>query len=247
MFNRRNLEAFARLNPTRGMRVQARVSAEGPAEILLYDVIGEWGVRARDFAAALAGLRGQDVRVRINSPGGDAFDGMAMYELLRQHDGATEARVDALSASAASYLMLGADRVTIAENAMVMIHKAWGLSVGNADDMRALAAVLDRMDAQQANIFATETGKPEVEIMAALAAETWFNAHEAIDFGLADGIVEASSAKAALPTGMFARAPASLVTSPATEAASPPIEDAATRDRAASMRRRLNLARLAAG
>lgn len=246
VFNRRNLEAFAKLNPSRGLRVEARAAADGAAEIFLYDAIGDWGVSAADFAVALSALKGQAVRIRINSPGGDAFAGMAMYELIRQHDGEVEARVDALAASAASYLMLGASRVTLAENATVMIHKAWGMTIGNADEMRATAAILDRLDGQQAQIFSSETGKSIDEIMAALAAETWFTAQEAVDFGIADAIVEPSKAKAALPEGMFAKAPAILVASSISEPASPTIEDTSARDRAIAMRRRLNLARIRA-
>lgn len=174
---------------TAAPKMEVRAVADGSAEILLYDEIGYWGVTAKDFAATLAGITSPSITVRINSPGGDVFDGLAMYNSLKAHPAAINTVVDGLAASAASFIMLAGDTVTMAENSLVMIHKAWALGIGNADDMTALSSVLSKIDGQIAGMYAAKNGKSVDENLAAMAAETWMTSAEAKEFGLVDAVL----------------------------------------------------------
>ena len=111
-------------------------------DLWLYDEIGPWGTTASDVAAALAGLAPTDrVTLRINSPGGDVFDGLAIYNLLRGHPGGVDVVVDGLAASAASFIAMAGSSVTMLAHTRMMIHDAIGFAFGNAADMRELAAL----------------------------------------------------------------------------------------------------------
>jgi ATP-dependent Clp endopeptidase proteolytic subunit ClpP len=168
------------------------------AEILLYDEIGYWGVTAQDFVTQLAQITAGTINVRINSPGGDVFDGLAIYQALKSHPATINTFVDGWAASAASFIALAGDTVTMGENAFMMIHKAWGVGVGNATDMRDLANTLDKIDGQLASIYAKKTGKSAAEMLALMAGEsdgTWFTAAEAKAIGLADAVDAESAAE----------------------------------------------------
>lgn len=169
--------------------LEVRAAADGSAEILLYDEIGYWGVTAKNFAATLAGIDASSITVRINSPGGDVFDGLAIYNSLKAHPANINTVVEGLAASAASFIMLAGDNVTMAENSLVMIHKAWAFGIGNADDMTALAGTLSKIDGQIAGMYSAKNGKGSDENLAAMAAETWMTSAEAMEFGLVDSIV----------------------------------------------------------
>jgi ATP-dependent Clp protease, protease subunit len=170
-------------------KMEVKAAADGSTEILLYDEIGYWGVTAKDFAGVLAGITSPSITVRINSPGGDVFDGLAMYNSLKSHPAAINTVVEGLAASAASFIMLAGDTVTMAENSLVMIHKAWAMGIGNADDMTSLAGVLGKIDGQIAGMYSAKNGKSAEDNLAAMAAETWMTSAEAKEFGLVDSIV----------------------------------------------------------
>lgn len=170
-------------------KLEVRAAADGSTEILLYDEIGYWGVNAKDFAGVLAGITSPSITVRINSPGGDVFDGLAMYNSLKSHPATINTVVEGLAASAASFIMLAGDTVTMAENSLVMIHKAWAMGIGNADDMTALSGVLSKIDGQIAGMYSAKNGKSVEDNLAAMADETWMTSAEAKDFGLVDSIV----------------------------------------------------------
>jgi ATP-dependent Clp endopeptidase proteolytic subunit ClpP len=176
--------------PKGSPKLEVKASADGmSAEILIMDEIGYWGITAKAFATALAGITASTINVRISSPGGDVFDGLAIYNALKAHPATINTVVEGLAASAASFIMLAGDTVTMAENSMAMVHNAWGLGVGNASDMRALAGVLDKIDGQIAGMYAAKSGKTLADCQAAMAAETWFTASEAKDFGLIDSVI----------------------------------------------------------
>lgn len=170
-------------------KLKVRAAADGSAEILLYDEIGYWGVTAKDFAGVLAGITAPSITVRINSPGGDVFDGLAMYNSLKAHPATINTVVDGLAASAASFIALAGDTVTMAENSLMMIHKAWAMGIGNADDMTALAGTLDKIDGQIAGMYSAKNGKSVEDNLSAMADETWMTSAEAREFGLVDSIV----------------------------------------------------------
>lgn len=170
--------------------IQNKAASE-PVEILIYDQIGkDWfsndGVSAKEFAEALAAIpKSRDIVVGINSPGGNVWDGLAIYHQLKARGDKVRTRVDGVAASIASVIAL-AGKLTMPANALMMIHRAWGIAVGNAADMLKLADDLAKHDGIIANIYSQKNGKPQSENMAAMEAETWFNGSEAKLFGLAD-------------------------------------------------------------
>ncbi|MDB6061553.1 MAG: peptidase [Verrucomicrobiaceae bacterium] len=174
----------------RNFRVE---NAGDEATIYLYDVIGgDWfgGISAKDFAAELTGITANTIHLRINSPGGDVFEGRAMATALQQHPAKIIAHVDALAASSASWIALAADEVEIADGAFFMIHNSWTLAMGDKKSMSDTAALLERLDETFVADYAKRTGKTENEIRAWMDAETWFGAQESIENGFADRIAE---------------------------------------------------------
>lgn len=172
------------------------------ATIRLYDPIDSWGdiwgVSAKDFTAALDDLPDdvEEIRLHVNSPGGDVFDGIAILNALRAHAARVVAVVDGIAASAASFVAAGADELVMARNSELMIHDAWGLCVGNAADMVAMAEMLDHTSDNIASIYAEKSGTDVAEWRAAMSAETWYSAEEAVAAGLADRVDTKKSADA---------------------------------------------------
>jgi ATP-dependent protease ClpP protease subunit len=173
----------------------ARAETGDAAVIRIFGDIGEswWGdsVSAAQFAADLDEIgEVKALEVRLNSPGGDMFDGVAIYNTLRNHPARVTAYVDGLAASAASVVAMGADEVVMGTGTQLMIHDAWALSVGNADEMRAQAAVMDQLSDSMADIYADRTGGAAAEWRDTMRAESWFGADEAVEAGLADRVVK---------------------------------------------------------
>lgn len=169
---------------------------QGPTtDIYLYDAIGEWGVSAQDFINALRGVVTGTITMYVNCEGGEVFDGLAIYEALRRHPAAVTAFVDGIAASAASFIVMAADRVIMAQHAKMMIHDAHGLAMGNARDMRSMADLLDSLSDTIADIYAERSGKTREDWRAAMqAAEggpdgTWYDAKAAVKAKLADELV----------------------------------------------------------
>lgn len=174
-------------------REPAKIRAEdGDATLYLYDVIDPyWGVGAAEFNKALAGLSGQKVTLRVNSPGGDVFDGRAMAAAIAQH-GNVHAVIEGLAASAATYVTAACATVSIAAGSFYMIHEAWTMAYGNKGDLIQTAALLGKIDESIVADYAKKTGKSNDEIIAWMAAETWFTADEAVANGFVDSISEAA-------------------------------------------------------
>jgi ATP-dependent Clp protease protease subunit len=172
-----------------------QVKAEGDeALIYLYDIIDPWwGVSAKDFVAALNGISAPVIHLHINSPGGDVFDARAMAAAIDAHKSKVVAHIDGLAASAATYVALAADEVEMVEGSFFMIHKAWTIALGNADEMLQMASVLEKIDGAIASDYAKKTGKPKSELLDLMAAETWYSADEAKAAGFADRITGAPS------------------------------------------------------
>ncbi|HHI4996242.1 TPA: ClpP-like prohead protease/major capsid protein fusion protein [Vibrio parahaemolyticus] len=168
-------------------------------EIYIYDEIGAWGITAQQFARDLKS-RG-DVRnivLRIHSPGGDVFEGMAIYNLLNQHPAYITVYIDGLAASMASVIAMVGDMVIIPANAAIMVHKPWGIQGGDADDMRRYADLLDKVEDSLVSAYTKKTGKTADEIKTLLDAETWMFGQEAVDMGFADTVAEPLQAAACL-------------------------------------------------
>jgi len=179
-------------------------AAEGDdaASISIYDFIGEdpWsggGWTAKRVAGLLRSFGSRDVAVAINSPGGDVFEGIAIYNLLREHKGAINVKVMGLAASAASLIAMAGDDIRMGDGAMMMVHNAWGIALGNRHDMRAAADVLEPIDDAMAGIYAARSGQDRKKVGKMLDDETWMSAAQAVDFGFANGVMDAAKAPSA--------------------------------------------------
>jgi ATP-dependent protease ClpP protease subunit len=185
--------AVARWNPA----IRA-ASSEGTVAIDVLDFIGpeEWGgVSAKTVSRALAATNGGDVVVNINSPGGDMFEGIAIYNVLRLHAGRVTVRVLGLAASAASIVAMAGDRIEIGHAAFMMIHNVWVLAMGNRNDLREIADWIEPFDEALVALYATRTGKGKKAIEAMMNAETWFGGDAAIEDGFADALLPADLVK----------------------------------------------------
>lgn len=216
------LLALYRANRGKGEGLRALVDA-GEPRLMVYDMIvssdsdAEWlgGCSAESFVRALQEMSAPRVHVHINSPGGDVFAGMAMANAMRAYPGEIVCHVDGVAASAAGFLVASAARTVMALGAMIMVHKSWTIAFGNSDDMLHTAGVLEKADAQQIALF--QTKNPDYDWQAALAAETWFDAAEAVAIGLATEREEAAPAMAlAFDLSAFERAPQLPQAAPAT-------------------------------
>ena len=168
----------------------------GPATIRIYEEIGVWGVTEEEFAQELAGVTADEIEVQISSPGGDVFSGIAIYNALRAHPARVTTRVDSLAASIASVIVQAGDHRVMLKHSQQMIHTAWGLVIGTADDMRQMAELLDRQTDVIAGIYADRGGRAKTAMRKLMDAETWFTDREAVDAGLADEIVDPANSKA---------------------------------------------------
>lgn len=177
------------------MKVIANKSKKS-AEIYLYEDIGAgWfgGISSKEFSDILKDL-GSDVSqidLRINSPGGSVFEGVAIYNLLVSHEANVTAHIDGLAASIASIVAMSGNEILMAENAMMMIHDPWGMAIGSAADMRKEADTLETVRDTLVNTYAKRTGAGEEIISELMTEETWMNAEEAVDRGFADEMSEA--------------------------------------------------------
>ena len=168
-----------------------------PAVLSIFDDIGAFGVSAKSFLNDLASAQGDSVRVEINSPGGDVFAGLAIYNGLRNSGKKVNVRVLGLAASAASLVAMAGDTIEMPENSFMMVHNPWGFAMGGASDMRDTADMLDKLGVSLASTYAKRTGKSAEEIAALLDAETWMSAAEAVDAGFATAVISEVPVKAA--------------------------------------------------
>ncbi|MEC9346076.1 MAG: head maturation protease, ClpP-related [Pseudomonadota bacterium] len=201
----------ARPFQARGTRFDVRAAAEDVTDIELYDEISWWGVTAKDFRARLAGVKTSRIRLAINSPGGDVYDGIAIYNDLLAHPAEVEVVVTGLAASAASVIAMAGDRITMAANAFLMIHNSWGITVGNRSDHIETADLLGMIDGAMAKTYAARSGQDVDKMASLMAAETWLDAEGALALGLADRITgEGEAAQAAFDLSRFTNVPGAL-------------------------------------
>jgi len=188
-------------------------ATEESADVFIYDVVGDsWiGTDAGTFVKQLNALKTKRINLRINSPGGSVFDGMAIYNALARHSAEVTSYIDGLAASIASVIALAGKKVVIAENAMMMIHNPWSYAAGNSEELRKVADVLDQIKETIINTYATRTGLKRDEIAKMMDDETWFTAEEAIAKKLADESTTGVRAAAQFDLSIFgyAKAPTS--------------------------------------
>lgn len=232
----------------------AAKSGADEAEVFLYDSIvddqetADWfgGVAPEAFVKELRALNVGTIHLRINSPGGSVFAARAMEQALRDHKARVVVHIDGLAASAATFIAMAGDEVVMGAGAMFMIHKAWTLAYGNADDLLQTAGLLEKIDGTLASTYAARTGKPVADIQQWMADETWFTAQEAVDAGFADRIAEdAPKASAQWNLAAYGKAPAEPV-QPDPKPNNQPPADGAQRIDAGAYQRRLSVAALPA-
>lgn len=173
---------------------EIRNAAADEAELLIYDEIDSWwGVAAADVISELATITAPSLRVRVNSPGGSVFEGLAIANALRSHPANVTVQVDGLAASIASVIALAGDRLVMMPNSMLMIHDASGLCIGDSTDMQQMGAVLDKISDNIAGAYAAKAGGDTAAWRDVMRAETWYLPDEAVEAGLADEAIVAAA------------------------------------------------------
>lgn len=222
-----------------GLALRPRAEASAPAELMIYGRIGGggWfseGISAADVAALLKEAGPGAVNVRINSPGGDVFDGVAIHSLLARHPGTVTSYVDGIAASAASFIMLAGDRIVAARNGFVMIHDAMTVTYGNGDTHRASGELLDKVSDNIADMYAERAGEDAEHWRNLMTVNgedgTWYTGQEAMDAGLVDEITtgrgeDDDDEVAALLSGWSAILPANILAN--LKLPTEPVEEAA--------------------
>lgn len=178
--------------PAQKLRAEAPGAVKGTtATLRLYDPIdsygGEFGVSAKEFAKVIDSLDASvnEIHLRINSPGGEVFDGIAIANTLRNHSAKVVAHIDGIAASAASVVAMAGDRIRVGSNALVMIHNPMAGVMGGAADLRAAADLLDKVRGQILDAYARHSKAGAEQLGAWMDAETWFTGAEAVEAGLA--------------------------------------------------------------
>ncbi|HAF38249.1 MAG TPA: peptidase [Gammaproteobacteria bacterium] len=188
-------------------------AGDEPDTITIYDMIGAdpWtggGFTAKRMNAALRSIGAKDVTVQINSPGGDVFEGLAIYNELAQHKGAVNIEIMGIAASAASFIAMAGDDIKMGLGTFLMIHNAWGVVIGNRNDMTEAAAMLEKIDGAMMDIYEARTDLSRAEIEKYMNAETFFTASDAVEKGFADHVTDKpvkDDAKAGLPAEITAK------------------------------------------
>lgn len=173
------------------------------ADVFIYDEIGYMGVTASDFAREIAALDVDTIHLKINSPGGECFDGIAIHNAIKNHPATVNVTVDALAASAASFIAMAGDTVHMARGSQMMIHNAHGLIIGDEDDAEALTARLRTIGDTVASFYSERAGGDIAQWRAVMKAETWYTGEEAVAAGLADTFDDPPKAAAKTPAPMW--------------------------------------------
>lgn len=179
----------------RWAELPSAAASDNPAEISIFDQIGEtWdggGFTPKKMAAILRNIGERPVSIAINSPGGDMFDGIAIYNQLAEHPAEVSVKIVGLAASAASVVAMAGDKIAIGQGSFLMIHNAWGAVIGNRHDFIAAAALFEPFDKAMAGIYAARTGMKAADVAAMMDAETWIPADTAVEKGFATEVMPA--------------------------------------------------------
>lgn len=185
-------------------------AAAEEATVYVYDYIGMFGVEAEAFVRELRAVTAPTIHLRINSPGGNVFDAMAIRTALREHPSTVISHIDGLAASAATLLPPDGGEVRMTSGAMWMIHNPWMLAMGDAAELRKTADLLDKAAGSMAGVYARRTGMKLDAVREAMDTETWYTAEEAEEAGFVDQVESGEPADAAFDLSVFNRVPAEL-------------------------------------
>lgn len=209
--NQKNAEAVSRfwgkpLDRPEWYKIEA--SANDQAEILVYDVIGWPYNDAGDLVRYVNSLGDKDILVRLNTPGGDVFDGMAIFNSLANHKGKVTIRIEALAASMGSVLAMAGKEIQAYSNTMMMIHDPWIYTAGNQYELREMADLLEKISGNMLDVYAGRSKIGKREMKEIMKAETWYTAKEAKEKGFINTILETGkAAKAQFDLTMYTNAP----------------------------------------
>lgn len=163
----------------------------GEVECYIYDAIGMFGISAKSFVDELARFKDtRTINLHINSPGGDVYDGLAIYNYLNRHAATIKVTIDGIAASMGSVIAMSGDEINIPENAFLMVHQPWSVVAGDSKDLDAASEVLSKIGDSIANIYATRTKMPVADVRALMDAETYLTGTEAVAKGFADKLEE---------------------------------------------------------
>jgi len=195
--------------------IEVKAAADESAEVRIYDSIGsgffEDGVTAKAFADALSGMsKVKTINVRINSPGGAVFEGLAIYNTLKNHPAKKIVHVDGMAASIASVIAMAGDEIRIAKNGFVMVHEPSSYARGKSTDLRRIADMMDKVKNQMVDIYVERTGQPKADIEQMVSAETWMDSTEAKAKGFATDIGPKVTVAASFDLSQFSNAPDDL-------------------------------------
>lgn len=195
-------------------------AADAPAaEISIHDEIGAWGISAKDFLGQLKNIpAGRPLTLSLHSPGGEVFDGLAIYHALKAR-GNVSVRIEGLAASMASVIAMAGTHISMPRNAYLMIHNPSGFAMGDAGDMRQLADLLDKLKGSLIAAYRDRTKKSDEDLTAMMDAETWLTGEEAVAQGFADEVTDAvalsaSAFKGSRVTAALTHRPAALFDTP---------------------------------
>ena len=172
-------------------------------DVYIFDEVGTFGVNAQSFIEEIKAHKGQPMNLHLNCVGGDVFEGMAIYNVIKKRKAKTTVYIEGIAASMGSVIALAADKVIMAENSLFMIHNAFGGAMGEAKEMRKTAAVLDKISNEIADIYTKKTNLPFGKIKEMMDEETWLNADEAFELGFVDSISDAINVAAKYDISKF--------------------------------------------
>lgn len=211
-------EADVRKGRRDWFRFEAKAGADS-VDVYLFDEISWFGISAAQFQRELALVKAKQINLYVNSPGGDVFDGITIYNSLKSHPADIAVTVQGIAASIASVIAMAGDTVEMAKGSMMMIHEPFALVVGDASDMRKQADALDLMGDSIAGIYAERAGGNSAYWRGLMSAETWFSDEQSVQSGLADGVSGQAAAKNTFDLSIFRNGPKAEATT-----AAPPAE-----------------------
>tara|TARA_R100001463_G_scaffold56773_4_gene108930 strand:- start:1005 stop:2000 length:996 start_codon:yes stop_codon:yes gene_type:complete len=182
--------------------IKAEASSKS-ADVYIFDEIGAFGVTAQGFIEEIKEYKDVPMNLHLNCVGGDVFEGMAIYNVLKKRTAKTTIYIEGIAASMGSVIALAGDEVIMAENSLFMIHNAWGGAMGEANEMRKTAALLDKISNEIADIYTKKTNLPYNKVQEMMDEETWLSADEAFNLGFVDSISDAIKVAAKYDVSKF--------------------------------------------
>ena len=182
--------------------IQSKVSND-IVDVYIFDEIGTFGINAQSFIDEIKGFKNTPLNLHINCVGGDVFEGMAIYNVLKKRTAETTVYIEGIAASMGSVVALAADNVVMAENSLFMIHNAWGGAMGEAKELKKTANLLEKISNEIADIYIKKTNLPYDKVKEMMDEETWLNADEAFELGFVDSISDAIKVAAKYDVSKF--------------------------------------------